>query len=168
MQATQTEHAEALAQARGSVTKIRLMQESAAEVGGTVTDDGILVNLGSDELRFASGSANLPARQLPTLDRTAALLSARPELVARIEGHTDSSGNAEINQRLSQQRAEAVRAALIERGIDPERLVAEGAGAARPIADNATAQGRRQNRRVEIYVTAEAESDSNASNRDSG
>lgn len=157
MQATQEEHAQALAKAKGSVTRIRLLHEEAAELGGRITEEGILVNLGSNELRFASGSATLPARQLPTLDRTAALLKARPELTARIEGHTDSLGSADINERLSQQRAEAVRQALIERGIEPKRLTARGAGAAEPIADNRTARGRRENRRVEILVSAQGD-----------
>jgi len=159
MQAATQQHAQALAEAKGSVTRIRLNVDAAAELGGRVTDEGILVNLGSDELRFASGSATLPPRQLPTLDRTAALLEARPELSARIQGHTDSRGSAEINQRLSQERAEAVRQALIERGIEPERLAALGAGSAEPIADNATPQGRRENRRVEIYLTAQDDAD---------
>jgi photosynthetic reaction center cytochrome c subunit len=155
MQAAAQEHEQALAQAKGSVTRIRLLHEDAVELGGRMTEDGLLVNLDSDELRFASGSAALPVGQLPTLDRTAALLLDRPELTARIQGHTDSLGGAEVNQRLSQQRAEAVRQALVERGIAPERLTASGAGAAEPIADNATPQGRRENRRVEIYLTAQ-------------
>ena len=148
-------HAEELAAARGSVTRVRLMEEGAAEVGGQVTDEGILVNLGGDELQFPSGSAALPTRNLPTLDRTAALLNARPELVARVEGHTDSQGPAAINQALSSQRAQAVLQALVERGVDPSRLTAVGVGSEKPIADNDTAEGRRQNRRVEIYVTAQ-------------
>jgi outer membrane protein OmpA-like peptidoglycan-associated protein len=157
MAAAADEHERALAAAKRSVTRIRLRQEHAAELGGTVTEQGILVNLGSDELRFASGSAALPANELPTLDRTAALLAARPELTARIEGHTDSVGSAEINKSLSLQRAQSVRQALIERGIDASRVLAVGAGSEKPIADNATPQGRRQNRRVEIIVTAEDE-----------
>ena len=136
--------------------RVQSLYDSAAEVGGRLTDDGILVSLGGDELQFASGSAVLPARELPSLDRTAQLLSDRPELSARIEGHTDSSGSAEINQRLSRQRAEAVMQALIERGIDAGRLTAEGFGPDRPVADNATERGRRENRRVEIYLVGAA------------
>ncbi|WP_420827318.1 OmpA family protein [Halochromatium salexigens] len=94
----------------------------------------------------------LPTTNLPTLDRVAAWLEDRPELSVRIEGHTDSLGRPEINQPLSLQRAEAVRQALIERGLAAERVVAHGAGSTQPIADNATAAGRRQNRRVEIYL----------------
>lgn len=157
MAQAEADHAEALTEAQGSVTQRPLQPQDAEEIGGRLTEYGILVQLGSDELRFASGSASLPAQQIPTLERTAALLAARPELSARIEGHTDSIGSVNINQALSQQRAEAVRQALIARGIDPRRLAARGAGAAQPIADNGTREGRRQNRRVEIYLTADSE-----------
>jgi outer membrane protein OmpA-like peptidoglycan-associated protein len=140
--------------AEGSATPAQALAEGAAAVGGEVTDTGIRVNLGGDRLSFASGSATLPAGELPDLDRTAELLASRPELTARIEGHTDSVGSAALNQSLSQQRAEAVRAALVARGIDPARLTAVGIGPDRPIADNATPQGRSQNRRVEILLSS--------------
>jgi len=74
-------------------------------------------------------------------------------MTARIEGHTDSSGSAEINQQLSQQRAEAVMQALEARGVDAARLSAEGYGAERPLASNDTEEGRSANRRVEVYLT---------------
>jgi outer membrane protein OmpA-like peptidoglycan-associated protein len=131
----------------------RALAEVAEAVGGEVTDDGLIINLGGDRLRFASGSAALPAGELPDLDRTAKLLSDYPELAARVEGHTDSVGSAALNQRLSQQRAEAVMAALVDRGVEASRLNAEGLGPDRPIASNATAEGRSRNRRVEIYIT---------------
>jgi outer membrane protein OmpA-like peptidoglycan-associated protein len=132
----------------------RALAEIAESLGGELTDDGIVLNLGGDRLRFASGSATLPADELPEIDRAAQLLAERPELTARIEGHTDSVGSRELNQSLSRQRAEAVMAALVERGVDPSRLTAEGVGPDRPIANNATPEGRSQNRRVEIYVAS--------------
>ncbi|WP_462328740.1 photosynthetic reaction center cytochrome PufC [Thiohalocapsa halophila] len=144
---------EALADARDTAARAEALTDTAAALGGQVTDAGIVVNLGGDRLRFASGSAALPAGELPDLDRTAELLAERPELTARVEGHTDSVGSRAINQSLSQQRAEAVMDALVERGVDPARLAAEGVGPDRPIASNATAAGRSQNRRVEIVVT---------------
>ena len=128
------------------------LADTAAELGGQLTENGILLSLGGDQLQFASGSAALPARELPSLDRMAETLISRPELTARIEGHTDSAGGAALNLALSRQRAEAVMQALIDRGVDPARLSAEGLGEENPIADNGTAQGRSQNRRVEIYV----------------
>ena len=152
MQITAAEHARELAEVKGSIARIRTLYEGAAEVGGRITPEGILVNLGGEELRFPSGSAVLPAGALPTLDRIAEMLAARPDLKAKIAGHTDSLGNPEINQALSRQRAESVMQALIDRGVDPGRLSTEGYGAERPIADNATDRGRRENRRVEIVM----------------
>jgi outer membrane protein OmpA-like peptidoglycan-associated protein len=145
---------DALAQARDSAAQAQALNETAAALGGEVTEDGIVVNLGGDRLRFASGSATLPEGDLPALDRAAELLAERPELTVRVEGHTDSVGSRDLNQSLSQQRAEAVMAALVERGVDPARLTAAGVGPDRPIASNATAEGRSRNRRVELYVTA--------------
>jgi outer membrane protein OmpA-like peptidoglycan-associated protein len=69
-----------------------------------------------------------------------------------VEGHADSQGAAEYNQELSQRRAEAVRTYLVSRGISAERVSAQGFGLTRPIADNASAEGRANNRRVEIVV----------------
>jgi outer membrane protein OmpA-like peptidoglycan-associated protein len=155
---------EALADARDEAAQAQALTDTAAALGGEVTDEGIVVNLGGDRLRFASGSAALPDAELPDLDRAAELLSERPELTVRIEGHTDSVGSRAMNQSLSQQRAEAVMAALVERGIDPSRLTAEGVGPDRPIATNATAAGRSQNRRVEIYVTANEQVATGAAN----
>jgi outer membrane protein OmpA-like peptidoglycan-associated protein len=155
---------EALADARDEAAQAQALTDTAAALGGEVTDEGIVVNLGGDRLRFASGSAALPDTELPDLDRAAELLSERPELTVRIEGHTDSVGSRAMNQSLSQQRAEAVMAALVERGIDPSRLTAEGVGPDRPIATNATAAGRSQNRRVEIYVTANEQVATGAAN----
>lgn len=129
-----------------------LSDEEIAAIGGQVTSEGILIRLGGEELQFPSGSAALPDRELPTLDRVASLLTERATLAARIEGHTDSSGRAALNQTLSRQRAEAVMQGLIERGVDANRLTSQGLGPDRPLADNGTADGRRQNRRVEIYV----------------
>ena len=69
-----------------------------------------------------------------------------------VEGHTDSQGSASSNQDLSQRRAEAVRDYLVSRGIAGDRLTAQGFGPSRPIADNGTAEGRANNRRVEIVI----------------
>ncbi len=155
MQAMAADAERQLAEAEAVTNSVQTLFDSAAELGGEVTEDGVRVSLGGDQLRFASGSAALPAGELPTIDRTAALLVARPELTARIEGHTDSAGGADLNQTLSRQRAEAVMQALIDRGVDAGRLSAEGLGEANPIADNNTAQGRGQNRRVEVYLIGE-------------
>ncbi len=164
LETTESALAEAEAKAEQPSAHRGVSQADAEEIGGQLTAKGIRVDLGSDELSFASASATLPTTDLPTLDRVAARLEDRPELNARIEGHTDSLGGPEINQPLSQQRAEAVRQALIERGLAAERVIAQGAGSTQPIADNATPAGRRQNRRVEIYLMTVQEDSTSAAN----
>jgi len=69
-----------------------------------------------------------------------------------LEGHTDSTGSAAHDEELSLRRAEAVRDVLASRGVNPRQMLVAGAGAARPIADNSTPEGRAQNRRVEVYI----------------
>ncbi len=87
------------------------------------------------------------------LERLAELLRQNPNLAIRIEGHTDNLGRPEDLQRLSEQRAQAVRDFLIQRGISADRLEAVGFGADRPVNDNSTEELRAQNRRVEIRIT---------------
>jgi len=75
-----------------------------------------------------------------------------------IEGHTDNTGNADFNVKLSQQRADAVRSLLVARGVAPERIATRGHGPKYPIVENDTPAGRQQNRRVEILVLNEGAS----------
>jgi outer membrane protein OmpA-like peptidoglycan-associated protein len=105
----------------------------------------------AQRISFASASAQLEPDSKPVLDRIAKAHEGCKGIV-RIEGHTDSSGDEAANQQLSAARAESVRQALIERGIAANRLVAEGFGESRPVADNATAEGRQQNRRIDFKV----------------
>ena len=100
---------------------------------------------------FDTGSASLLPASDPTLAAVAALLKAEKDWTVAVEGHTDNRGGADYNLALSQKRAEAVRAALIERyGIDPDRLTATGFGETRPVETNDTIEGRARNRRVEL------------------
>jgi OOP family OmpA-OmpF porin len=103
-----------------------------------------------EDIRFANGKAELTASSTPVLQEIAAALKASPQLKAEIQGHTDSKGSLSLNERLSQQRADAVRNYLIDQGITPERLSAKGYGPHKPIASNDNAEGRAQNRRVEL------------------
>ena len=73
----------------------------------------------------------------------------------RDRGHTDSTGSDELNQKLSEQRAETTRAYLIEQGLQAGQITSKGFGKTMPVADNATAAGRQQNRRVELIVSGE-------------
>lgn len=114
------------------------------------TDRGIVLTLG--DTLFATGSSELQRGSQDNLSRLADFLNQHPERRALIEGHTDSVGNAASNQRLSLSRADSVRAYLTQRGISPSRLSASGMGQDRPIASNDSAQGRQQNRRVEVII----------------
>ena len=88
------------------------------------------------------------------LDEVAQALKDNPTIKVRIEGHTDSRGSDKFNLKLSRARATSVRTYLLGKGIGSERMVAEGYGEAVPIADNRTATGREQNRRVEFVITS--------------
>jgi outer membrane protein OmpA-like peptidoglycan-associated protein len=98
---------------------------------------------------FRTGSAELDPGSLEGLARLRDELRADAALRVRIVGHTDSEGGTITNQALSQRRAAAVAAWLAREGIAPARIVAEGRGETQPVADNATAEGRARNRRVE-------------------
>lgn len=102
-----------------------------------------------DGVNFATGTATLTAASLAKLDELADALARRETLRIEIGGHTDNTGRAALNDQLSLARANAVRDYLISRGIAADRLTARGYGSSEPVASNATAAGRAQNRRVE-------------------
>lgn len=119
------------------------------ETGCPVAEE-IQDNLVLEGVSFATSSAELTASSLAVLREVAANLRAWPHVRVEVAGHSDSTGPADYNRTLSQQRAESVRQYLIRQGIRPERIVAVGYGEERPIADNSTASGRAMNRRVEL------------------
>ena len=113
---------------------------------------GMVITL-SGSVLFASAKWDLlPAAQLKLNDVAKALTEQDPDSKMVVEGHTDSQGSAPSNQELSQKRAQAVRDYLVSRGIANDRITAEGFGSTRSIADNGSAEGRANNRRVEIVV----------------
>ena len=114
------------------------------------TTRGLVVNL-SDVL-FDVGQADLKPGAARNLDRIARVLQEYPSYKISVEGHTDSTGSPQLNEQLSQERAEAVRQALVSAGLDSTRITAQGFGATQPVATNATRAGRQLNRRVEIVV----------------
>jgi outer membrane protein OmpA-like peptidoglycan-associated protein len=103
-------------------------------------------------IRFDSGKDVLRPESDATLDEVAGLLRQDPALRLLVEGHTDATNTDAYNLDLSERRARAVVAALVKRGADGARLTAKGFGKSRPVADNATAQGRALNRRVEVSI----------------
>lgn len=106
------------------------------------------------DLVFASGKGALEPGDYPVLREIAAFLAANPEARVALVGHTDASGGLSGNITLSKARAAAVRQALIDLGADGIRIEAEGAGYLAPRASNQTAEGRAQNRRVEVMLTS--------------
>lgn len=102
------------------------------------------------QVNFATDQAEVLPDSLPQIDEIVALLEADPALRLTIEGHTDDTGPAERNRTLARARAEAVVALVVARGIAADRLEAAGYGPDRPVADNATEEGKAQNRRVEL------------------
>ena len=118
------------------------------------TARGLIVNL-SDVL-FDVDKATLKPGAREKLARVAGILGSHPDLQIQIEGHADSTGTDEYNQRLSERRAQSVRAYFSDNGIGKAIVSAVGFGESQPVATNGTAAGRQQNRRVEIIVTGES------------
>jgi len=103
-------------------------------------------------VNFDNDKAILRADALPILDESVAILKKYPTLKVEIAGHTDSNASDAYNLKLSQRRADAVVAYFVGKGIDGARLTAKGYGESQPIAKNDTADGRAQNRRVEMRI----------------
>jgi outer membrane protein OmpA-like peptidoglycan-associated protein len=101
-------------------------------------------------INFAFGEATILPESRPVLDEVLSLLLENPDLKLRVEGHTDDVGSDQANQELSEGRARAVVEALTARGVASSRLASGGYGESRPMADNATEEGRARNRRVEL------------------
>jgi len=115
------------------------------------TDGGMVLTLGGDVL-FKTGKSTVSPGAQAQLDRIAEFLAANPAREVVISGHTDSSGGADFNQRLSEDRAAAVGSYLTGRGVAANRIATRGLGPTLPIAPNDSAAGRQQNRRVEIVI----------------
>lgn len=108
------------------------------------------------QIMFESNKAVIRGKlSFEIIDQVAAVLKSNPLIKVVIEGHTDSVGAADYNLRLSDQRAKAVRDAIIERGVDADRMEAIGYGESRPIASNKSRKGRAANRRVEFVIVQE-------------
>lgn len=140
------------------------MEEMAKELAALKTgkvetvDDGkgnkmIKVTL-SNNILFAVGKSVLSPNAKTALANFAGKLESLPETDVVVYGHTDNTGSYEVNQRLSKQRASVVSSYLQQNGVSASRLSAEGMSYSQPVADNATAEGRALNRRVEIFISA--------------
>lgn len=101
---------------------------------------------------FAPATAKLPAKAMPKIDELATALKSNPEQQVMIEGHADNVGNAVDNDALAMKRAEAVRKALVSRGVEPSRIALRSHGEANPVATNDTGLGRWENRSAQVIV----------------
>ncbi len=118
------------------------------------TERGMVLSLGSNVL-FDTNSDVLKPGADAEINRVAQFLQSQPSVNLRIEGYTDSTGSDRYNEALSQRRAQAVYQALVDHGVDGQRIEAVGRGDQLPVASNDTAAGRQQNRRVELVFSNE-------------
>ncbi len=102
---------------------------------------------------FDFGSSKIKKESFKVLDQVVAILTNDKDLKLSIEGHTDNVGTAERNKIRSQERADAIKAYLVAKNIDANRLTASGFGFDKPVADNSTPEGRAKNRRVEMKLS---------------
>lgn len=131
--------------------KEELMRNLNMVLATRETARGLIVNM-SDVL-FDTGMFTLRPIAREKLARVSGIILIHPDMKIEVEGHTDSVGSIELNQRLSEKRADAVRAYLISQGVSPDNITARGFGKSMPVADNNTAAGRQANRRVELVVS---------------
>jgi len=147
------EQAVQAAQREKQQLRARLLEQFNRVLPTTDTPRGLVVNMG--DVLFDTGKSDLRSEAREALAKLSGIVLNYPSLRLGIEGHTDSTGSANLNQTLSENRAAAVRDYLTGQGIDTHSLVAKGFGMSNPVADNGTAQGRQKNRRVEIIVSGE-------------
>ena len=132
----------------------RSMEQATAGTGVSVSqtaDNQLKLDIPSD-VSFDVSRADIRSNFRPVLDKFADTLKGNPATQVRVIGHTDSTGSDAVNNPLSVNRAESVRAYLGDHGVTPSRIAIDGRGEREPIADNSTEAGRAKNRRVEILV----------------
>ncbi len=134
--------------------RARLLQQLNSILATRDSARGLIANM-SDVL-FRSGSSDLAPGARETLAKVSGILLAYPSLHVSVEGHTDSVGGDDYNQQLSERRAESVRSYFVAQGVAGNTIEAHGFGKTEPIASNDTAEGRQQNRRVELILSGDA------------
>jgi len=140
----------AVLQANAANVQSAQLQAELDALKAKQTDRGIVLTLG--DVLLDTGRASLNPGAATKMDRLASFLNEHPDRRVQIEGFTDSVGGDAYNQDLSERRAEAVKAALTMRGIDPSRIATEGYGKGYPVASNSDSGGRQLNRRVEVVI----------------
>lgn len=151
--ALETEAEAAQREAAAAAERARSLEAELADLQAKQTERGLVLTLG--DVLFDTAQATLKAGAASTIDRLAQFMRDYPDRQVMVEGHTDSRGEEEFNRDLSERRAAAVRNALVERGIELQRISTVGLGEAYPVAGNDSAAGMQQNRRVEIVISDE-------------
>ena len=128
------------------IKNIRIAEGAVKLYDRFLTDGKIVAN----GIKFDSGKATLKPESMGVINEIVKLMKEHPEIKFSVEGHTDSDGDTQLNQNLSEQRANTVMNELIEQGIDGERMVSKGFGEDVPVAENSTPEGKANNRRVEF------------------
>ena len=151
LQAQQAEQARQAAEQQVQQTRERLTEQLNQVLQTRQTARGLIVNM--NDVLFDSGKASLKPGARVRLAKIAGIIDAYPDLKLEIDGYTDSTGSAEFNRELSQQRADTVRSFLVSEGVPDGNVITRGFGEDDPIASNQTASGRQLNRRVELVVS---------------
>ncbi|HTD22936.1 MAG TPA: OmpA family protein [Terriglobales bacterium] len=141
------------AESEKAALRARLLQQLNSVLQTRDSDKGLVVTMA--DILFESGSWNLRAGTREKLARVAGVILSYPGLNLKIEGHTDGVGGDAYNQQLSEKRAAVVRDYLVQQGVSLNSVAAVGYGKTQPMASNDTAEGRRQNRRVDLIVSGE-------------
>jgi outer membrane protein OmpA-like peptidoglycan-associated protein len=134
--------------------KVGELEAQLQDMNARYTDRGVVITLG--DLLFDTGASDLRAESQHRMDQLAGFMKRYPERHASIEGYTDNVGKAASNQSLSDRRASAVMAALIQLGVPGKQLSTQAFGEEHPVASNNTRAGRQMNRRVEVVFAREA------------
>ena len=116
-------------------------------------EDKTKVEVAAKNILFVTGKSTLQSKSFKGLNDVVAIMQANPDMLLAIDGHTDSDGSEELNQKLSDNRAASVKAYLVSKGIDETRITSTGHGELEPIATNKTAAGKQQNRRSELTLS---------------
>jgi outer membrane protein OmpA-like peptidoglycan-associated protein len=154
LQAQQADQARQQAENEKQQMRTRLLQQLNQVLETRDTARGLIVNM--PDVLFDTGKSDLKPAARERLAKVAGILLAYPDIKVEIDGYTDSTGSLEFNERLSQERAEAVHNYLGSQGVTANSMTTQGFGPSNPIASNETASGRQQNRRVEMVVSGQS------------